>query len=113
MKNHSRKLVVVILFCIISCKDDDAINYPDCLKPIINVILERRVQSPKANIEKYIYMEEEVFLVNGQNFPDGQSHLITLECNDICVFGGIDGPDNDCPDWQNAEFVRTVWTDPR
>ena len=104
----------MILVFMVSCKnDDDTVNYPECIQPIINVIVERGVQSPKASIEKYLYKGEEVFLVNGQNFPDGQSHLITLGCDDICVLGGIDGSDNDCPDWQDAEFIEAVWIDPR
>lgn len=75
--------------------------------------MEMNIQSPKANIEKYLYNNQEVYLVNGQNFPDGQSHVISLDCEDICVLGGLDGSDNDCPNWEDAEFIETIWTDPR
>tara|TARA_R110000868_G_scaffold321556_1_gene582561 strand:+ start:1864 stop:2202 length:339 start_codon:yes stop_codon:yes gene_type:complete len=111
------KKIVTILFLVLftSCNNDnfDINDYPECLRPIIETIMERPVQSPKANIEKWLYNGEEVYLVNGQNFPDGQSHVITLNCEDICVLGGIDGPFNDCEDWNSAEFIETIWVDPR
>jgi len=42
--------------------------------------MEMNIQSPKANIEKFQYNNKEVYLVNGQNFPNGQSHVISLNC---------------------------------
>jgi hypothetical protein len=112
MKNY---WILLFLLLFISCDNDDFdINdYPECLQPIISAIMERPVQSPKANIEKWSYNEEDVYLVNGQNFPDGQSHVITLSCEEICVLGGIDGPFNDCEDWNTAEYIETIWVDPR
>ena len=47
---------------------------------LVEVIMEMNIQSPKANIEKFQYNNKEVYLVNGQNFPNGQSHVISLNC---------------------------------
>lgn len=108
------RVVIVIFLFLFSCSNDDNIKeVPECLRPIIVIIQEKPVQSPKASIEKYLYYGQEVYQVNGQNFPDGQSHVIMLNCEDICVLGGIDGSNNDCPEWQNAEFIETIWVDPR
>ena len=111
MKSEFPILIVTLFF--VSCSDDDSEPIPECLIPITEAIMERDVQSPKADIQLYKYNGEQVYQVNGQNFPDGQSHVITLDCNDICVIGGIDGPQNDCPNYENAEFIRIIWTDPR
>ena len=99
-----------------SCNDDDNEPLPDCLGTIVSVILEQNVQNPRANIELYNYNNNEVYVVNAQNFPDGQSYVITLDCEDICVLGGFDGTDNDCPNWydnDNVYRIKVIWTDPR
>ena len=111
-----RKLIIILFWVsFVSCGGDDFnINdYPECLQPIIKTIMDRPIQNPKTDIKKYLYKGQEVYQVNGQNFPDGQSHVITLNCEDICVLGGIDGELNDCEDWNTAEFIETIWTDPR
>ncbi len=111
-----RKLIFicVLITSSISCNSDDEDSmYSQCLQDRIEAVLEDPVQSPKANIQKYIYENEEVFLVNFQNFPDGQSSVMTVDCQTICVIGGIDGPNNDCQNWIAAIFIETVWEDPR
>lgn len=109
-------IFLCLLFVFSCCNDDDNEPLPDCLVPIVDVILEQNVQNPKANIELYMYNGEEVYLINAQNFPDGQSYVISKDCEDICVLGGFDGTDNDCPNWyDNDEVYRIeiIWTDPR
>lgn len=111
-----RKIATLLLtgFLVLSCSNDDGPKeIPDCLKPMIEAILEMPAQSPKANIEKYLYEGREVYQVNAQNFPDGQSFVYELNCEYICPLGGIDGSYNDCADYENAEFIETIWTDPR
>lgn len=103
------------LFLFISCNSDDENKkeIPECLKPVVEAILDMEVQSPKATIERYRYLGREVYQVNAQNFPDGQSFVYELSCEYICPLGGVDGTDNDCEDYSSAEFIEIIWTDPR
>lgn len=105
----------ILLLVLTSCKSDDTSidDLPECLQPIVTTILELPVQTPKATIDLYRYRGEEVYFVDAQHWPDGQAALISLNCEGICVFGGIDGPQNDCEDQDTLEFVENVWTDPR
>ena len=111
-----KKLIPLLSFLILffSCsKNDNLEELPTCIKPIVKAIKEMPVQSPRANIEKWSYEGREVYQVNAQNFPDGQSFVYELNCEYICPLGGIDGLDNDCENYQNAKFIETIWTDLR
>ena len=112
-----RKYLILFSFflSLIACKnDDDGMEIPECLKVTVEAILDKPVQSPKAKIEKWSYEGQEVYLVAAQNFPDGETFIIDTDCQDtICTLGGLDGSDNDCPNWQNAVFIETIWIDSR
>jgi len=103
------------MFLFISChNDDDRKEIPECLKVTVDAILSQPVQTPRAKIEKWIYFNEEVYEIIAQNFPDGESFIISIDCErTICTTGGFDGPLNDCEIDENAEFIETIWTDPR
>tara|TARA_B110000908_G_C10178198_1_gene414296 strand:+ start:732 stop:1079 length:348 start_codon:yes stop_codon:yes gene_type:complete len=106
----------LILFFIGCDKNDDSEtkNYHECIQTYIDYELENsQPQTPRANIEKYLYNSQEVYVLNLQNFPDGQSSVITIRCEAICSLGGIDGNANDCLDWESAEFIKNIWTDNR
>ena len=110
----TKLLIVLAAFLLFNCdNNDDSIEVPRCLQSIIDNILETPIQNPRANIQRFKYNGNEVFLVNAQNFPDGQSAVISLKCTPICVLGGIDGPQNDCENFENAELIETIWTDSR
>ena len=109
-------LCCFILLLLTSCQnnDDYSKEIPECLKVTVDAILTKPVQTPRANIEKWLYKGNEVYAINAQNFPDGESFIITLDCKEtICTIGGFDGPLNDCDEFENAEFIETIWTDPR
>lgn len=114
-----QKIAILIplgfLIFFMSCKsDDDSNEVPECLRPTVNAILEQSVQNPRANIQLWKYQGQEVYAINAQNFPDGESYIITLDCSEtICTIGGIDGPLNDCENMASAEYIETIWTDPR
>lgn len=115
MKNNVMSLLL-IFFLMVSCSKDEAriYNVPECLLTTVNTILTKPPQEPRAKIEKWKFEDQEVYLIDAQNFPDGQVFVITLDCQKtICTFGGIDGPDNDCKSWENAIFIETVWQDRR
>ena len=105
----------VILIAFNSCnKQNQDPTYPDCIQEHINNFVENNEpQTPKASIDIFNYEGEDVFVINFQNFPDGQSAVITTQCEPICVLGGIDGPLNDCSNWDKAIFVETIWVDNR
>lgn len=108
-------LVLIIPFLLFSCSSDDEVkqSYPNCLQFEVDRILGSSPQSPRANVELYIYQNENVFVVN-TNFPDDQSNVYNSQCELICTIGGIDGNENDtCIDWANAEYIEPVWTDNR
>lgn len=108
-------LVISILLSITNCnKDDNNDKYPSCLEPLINNFIDNfDPQTPRANIEKYLYEGNEVYVLNFQNFPDGQSSVVSLECGSLCALGGLDGAENDCLNWESAKYIETVWTDKR
>jgi hypothetical protein len=113
MKQILTYLCLLLLY--FSCNsDDDQNEIPECLKPTVDSILEQSVQSPRAKIELWEYEGQEVYVVDAQNFPDGETFVITTDCQEtICTLGGIDGPDNDCSEWNNATLIKTLWSDSR
>jgi|SRR5690554_2934029 len=108
-------ILFLIFIYLYSCSSDEEQKpLPECLKVTVDAILSKPIQNPKATFEKWLYMGEEVYVIIAQNFPDGQAFVIPIDCSrTICTFGGIDGPENDCPDWQDSEFIETIWIDPR
>ena len=107
-------LILGSLF-IISCSTDNGKkNLPECLQSKIDFFLKNnKNQTPKASVEMYLYKGNEVYVLNFQNFPDGQSAVISTECESICSLGGFDGPLNDCNEFSSAQFIETIWTDNR
>ncbi len=116
--------VCLILFTAVlplGCSDDDSIESkvsrirPECLQPIILNALQFQPTNPRASVDKYIYQGEEVFVLSFMNFPDGESAVVSNECEPICSLGGIDGnPSPECSDFnETAQFIENVWTDPR
>jgi len=109
---------IIFTVLILSCdknNDDELNKYPRCFQAIINQILETPIQTPRANIEKYVYDGNEVFVVNAQNFPDGESAVLTSNCESICSLGGIDGkPSSECSDFYDSSvLIEMVWHDQR
>ena len=89
-------------------------NYPKCVQSYIDNFLENNnKQTPSASVDKYLYKGDYVYVLNFQNFPDGQSSVISSECEPLCSLGGIDGPQNDCEGFDDAKFISTVWVDNR
>lgn len=108
-------LILIIPFILFSCSNNDDVKqqYPNCLQFEIDRILNSIPQSPRATIGLYTFQNENVYVVN-TNFPDDQSNVYNSRCELICTIGGIDGNENDtCVDWENAEYIETVWTDNR
>ncbi|MDY0088954.1 MAG: hypothetical protein RBR78_01160 [Flavobacteriaceae bacterium] len=106
-------ILLSFAFVANSCSDDDNEKslYPNCLNTIIEDIMEGEVQSPKPTIDKYIYQEQMVYVIN-KNYPDYPTLIVDENCETICTMGGFGGQ-NDCIDWEFAQFIENVWTDPR
>ena len=108
----------IILFSIllfsVGCSDKNDPDIPDCVQTLIDEFVENSdPQTPGASVDTYKYENETVYVLNFQNFPDGQSMLISTRCIQKCVLGGIDGPQNDCENWEEAQYLKTIWIDPR
>ncbi|WP_442845010.1 DUF6970 domain-containing protein [Leeuwenhoekiella sp. H156] len=107
-------LSLILIACCICCEKEPVEELPICLQDTVSYVLERPVQDPRASIEKWKYKNEEVYLIAAMNFPDGESFVVTLDCKTtICSFGGFDGPQNDCENWEDATFIKTIWVDKR
>tara|TARA_R110002072_G_scaffold203525_1_gene361480 strand:- start:93 stop:440 length:348 start_codon:yes stop_codon:yes gene_type:complete len=114
--NNRLYIIFLIFIYLNSCSnsDEEQKPIPECLKPTVESILSKPVQNPRADIEKWLYQGQEVYAINAQNFPDGESFIITLDCKEtICTIGGFDGPLNDCEKFEPDDFIETIWTDPR
>jgi hypothetical protein len=108
-------LDLIIPFLLFSCSNDDEVkqSYPNCLQLEIDRILDSSPQTPIETVELYTYQNENVYVVN-TNFPDDQSNIYNSQYQLICTIGGIDGNENDtCIEWENAEYIETLWTDNR
>ncbi len=107
-------ITIVLSFAFIanSCSDDnDKSSYPNCLNTIIEDIMEGEVQNPKSTIDKYVYQGETVYVIN-KYYPDYPTEIFDKNCEMICSMGGF-GSLNNCDNWEQAQFVENIWTDPR
>lgn len=108
---------VIIFSLLVNCgrsEDDNA--YPTCYKEEIQNILQNPPATPRSNIMKYKYQDKYVYVLTNNGISDEQSVVRDENCNVICYSGGIGGnlPEtNTCINWNEAEYISTVWTDPR
>jgi uncharacterized protein with von Willebrand factor type A (vWA) domain len=103
-----------LIFFFIGCNKNDVSetkNYPECIETIINKTLEQSVGNPRAKVDKFNYMNMIVFVYQ-HGHADPISVVYNNKCEVICDFGGISQV-NSCENWDNAEFIETIWTDPR
>lgn len=111
------KYLNLLLLCLVlmsfQCEDnDDNITFPECLQERIDSALNQDPTTPRGTIEKYMFNSEEVYLLSFQNgIADGMAMVVNENCEEICVIGGISGLI--CEGFEDAEFIETVWEDPR
>lgn len=119
-------LISITALLLLGCSSDSSLNTeidaikPECLQQIIIGILDREPTNPRATIRKFLYKDNEVFVIDVLSSPsdrgaDAESFVRDSSCNLICLLGGIDGqPSSECSDFnQTAQFIETIWTDPR
>lgn len=119
-------LIPISVLFLFGCTSDSSSSAeieaikPECLQPIIIGILDREPTNPRATIRKFLYKDNEVFVIDVLSSPsdrgaDAESFVRDSSCNLICLVGGIDGqPSSECSDFnQTAQFIETIWTDPR
>lgn len=109
------KKMIIILLVIFSCSkndDKDIEKYPECLDFEVSQVLDAPPTSVRANIKKYSYLNMTVYAFFEGNVVEGQTRVYDKSCNLVCEYGGI-GNVNTCENWENAEFIETVWTDNR
>jgi hypothetical protein len=114
-----KTLLLILVFSSLSCdnsekSDDNNNDFSKCLQTIIDGILEEPMSNPKRFINSYNYLGEKVFEISPKsNVSEPATNVIDVDCVTICLIGGIDGNQNDCENFENAEFIERVWTDPR
>lgn len=110
-------LFLITLFFSGCSNDDNNSSLPECLQEMIEIIVyqEDEPQTPRASIDKYIYNGETVYLFNRNTWDfmsDSVKWVIDEECNSLCHVGSH-FEDFNCIDWESAQFIETIWTDPR
>jgi hypothetical protein len=117
MKRKHYYLTIIVLF-LTSCSDADSSQKQAdepmsiaCLQSYVNSALSLEVQNPKAQITQGTLNGERVFIVETQNFPDGQSFLLNADCSSICTSGGLVG--ETCDVMEQVDQRLVIWTDPR
>lgn len=92
--------------------DDDNITFPECLQEYIDIGLNQDPTIPRGTIDKYLFNNQEVYLIDLQKgIADGMAIVVDDHCSEVCLIGGIAG--FVCEGFENAEFITTVWEDPR
>jgi hypothetical protein len=110
-------LILSLFLFIISCEKDtkiDSETYPKCMQFEVDNVLNHNTTSVKAYIKIYKYQNIIVYAFYEGNIVEGQTRIYDENCVKICEFGGIGGSQmNTCENWESAEFIETVWEDPR
>lgn len=90
-------------------------NVMECesVKTLIQDALEKEPSEPRAYIDKYLYKEQYVFVLEegGEVYPDKLYTIINSKCEVVCYSGGIGG--FICQDFDKAKFIETIWKDNR
>jgi len=107
-------LIIGIFLFITSCeKSEQDVKYPECIESQINEFIDNYgVQNPRSSVKKYNYENQIVYVFYKNNISDEQYTVVDEYCNIICAFGSIAG-NNTCENWDNAQYIETVWTDNR
>lgn len=117
MKLFALILTVTTLVACSSNDDNEVTVEPRCLQDIINSILEEEVSNPKRTISSYNYNEQTVYSVSPNSYvTEPATIIVDSSCNTICLIGGFAGDNGEtdgCENFENAEFIETIWTDPR
>ena len=116
MKKLNLAFLYLITTFLLGCSNDDNNSLPECIQGIIeNIVYQDEPQTPRASIDKYIYNGETVYLFNRNtwnSFSDSVKWVINEGC-DVSCHVGSHFEDFNCIDWESAQFIETVWTDPR
>jgi hypothetical protein len=112
-------LLITILICSLligaQCHKDTDIPVPACIQQKIEDIKAQPKWNPVATVKEYVYGGRHVYLFSS-DCCDQYYMLYDGSCTYICApYGGLSGNgDGNCPDFKNAaQFVKTIWKDPR
>ena len=87
------------------------------MQDIINSILEEEVSTPRRTISSFDYNQQIVYAITPNSFvTEPATIILDSSCNTICLIGGFAGDNGEtagCENFENAEFIETIWTDPR
>ena len=105
-----KNVLMMTLLLLLSCEED--CSQKKCTNPIwINATIQSiTLQGNKGEIIKYLYQNQEVYLVRGcLECADYNDVVRNCEGKIICEFGGIAGI-NTCPDFSKVAIkLATIW----
>lgn len=112
----SLNLALIFIAFMFGCNKEDSQKkqekYPECFQSQINSILDGEARNPRSMLNTYSFQESIVYILYTNEIDDELFIVKDNDCNTICEFGGIGAIDT-CENWENAEFIETVWEDPR
>lgn len=103
-------LIAIILFSVLGCKRDETL-VTKCLKDKIS-FLEKHYCDNTANISKYIFQNEFVYLIDPGFCADDQSYeIINSNCEVLGTLAGFIGNTkiNGVDFYEKSKFVSVVW----
>ena len=118
-------LGVLVLFCCVSCNNDDDIsvdagirsdNFVDCLRPIAQNYLDDSDRNARITLYSCSNCDDGMVFITSPGDPRGSgdegSEARNLDCDTFCILNGIEG--NSLEDCVNdAVLIEVVWEDPR
>jgi hypothetical protein len=125
-----KKIILIfgILLTFLACNQDDDkpepiveeepdLSFTECLlsNDIIEymLIMSNEPTEPRGQLLKGIYQGMTTYSFNQYNLIDYQLSLYNNECEIVCIYVWT-GPGTDCiGNPADAEYIGTVWTDPR
>lgn len=109
-RNNLFVFLFILLF-FFSCSKSTEPKYSECIQNFIAETLSGLPGSPRAKIDKYNYEGETVYVFQ-HDHADPISVVYSETCEVICDFGGVTQV-NSCENWEEAEYIETIWVDNR
>lgn len=107
----NKLLLILSLFALVSCSDDEPIFIPACIDQEIPIFGQAACPG-SGDLSIWAFDGQDVFCFNeGTCYSDSQAFIYDANCNLLCILGGFSG-NSLCLglDWsRNAEYLEQVY----